>query len=308
MRLIVKYLFFFNLLIVSVDYCNAQQIDSTNLSPVSTFNLFREPSYISVLGGVGNIEPLMFEGDIVPYYMLSLHRNARWGIELSPRIMIRMYNKESFPVRTPSYMPRATFFYQIIDNKNTKRDWFTYFSWYHHSNGQDGYFYNSDSVTINTSNGSFSTNHIESGFFFSRPDFKRPIINFHKFSVGYCYDLDKELKTSYGRVRFAYEYQASLNISDVLRSIWIPSYHPRNNAYLMQSIRLGFIAGKMDNTRTFSSKRFIFRYTVSLRPSFLNDVIIFAQYYHGQDYYNIFFNRTLRVLRVGIAAKSLGFN
>ena len=45
----------------------AQRWDS--ISTISTINLFCDPGYITGLGGVGNIEPLMFEADIIPYYI-----------------------------------------------------------------------------------------------------------------------------------------------------------------------------------------------------------------------------------------------
>ncbi|PKP10427.1 MAG: hypothetical protein CVU09_07190 [Bacteroidetes bacterium HGW-Bacteroidetes-4] len=81
-----------------------------------------------------------------------------------------MYNQDSYPVRTPSFMPRATFFYQFLDKESGKRDLFTYSSIMHHSNGQKGSFYNSDSTSINTLSGSFSSNWVEAGLFLSRPN------------------------------------------------------------------------------------------------------------------------------------------
>jgi hypothetical protein len=287
---------------------SAQRVDSLKLSAVSTFNLFREPSYISGLGGFGNIEPLIFEADIIPYYMLSLNRNTRWGIELSPRIILRMYNKDSYPVRTPSFMPRITVFYQIIDNNSNKRDWFSYFSWYHHSNGQDGSFYNPDSITINTLSGNFSTNFIEAGAFLSRPDKRRPyILNYMKFSVSFCYQQCQELSPAYGRLRLSFDYQTAINLSKVVRIISSKDQFA-HHAVLTQSVHLGCISGRFCNTREFDNKRFIFKYTLSYKPKFLNDVTFFAQYYYGQDYYNIYFNRTLKILRFGISAKTSLFN
>jgi hypothetical protein len=96
-------------------------IDNSALS-ISTFNMFRDPSYILFGNGIGNMKPLIFEADLIPYYMLSINKDVKWGVQLSPRIILRMYNKESYPVRTPSFMPRATFFYQLIDNENQTRD------------------------------------------------------------------------------------------------------------------------------------------------------------------------------------------
>lgn len=287
----------------------AQEDKLMNLSPVSTFNMFRESSYISVLGGAGNIEPLIFEADIIPYYMLSINRNAKWGIELSPRIILRMYNKDSYPVRTPSYMPRATFFYQVAGANDAKKDWISYFSWYHHSNGQDGAFYNTDSVSINCLNGSFSTNFLELGLFFSEPDKKRSfIMNYHKLSVSYAYSLDDEIKSRYGRLRFLFDNQSSFDLSGMLRIFNQNCSNQMHKPYLIQGLRIGWLAGQMNHTNTFDWNRLNVRYTLSYKPSFLNDINFFVQYYYGQDYYNIYFYRNLHVFRFGIAAKALSFN
>ncbi|MCK9618715.1 MAG: hypothetical protein M0R21_12875 [Lentimicrobiaceae bacterium] len=306
--LYLLFLSFFLLLLVNDAF--SQKSNWHNTNAISTFNMFREPSYISALGGIGNIEPLIFEGDIAPYYILSLNPENRWGIELSPRIIIRMYNKHSYPVRTPSYMPRATFFYQIIDNTGQKKDWFTYFSWCHHSNGQDGsFYYEADSTKINTYSGNFSTNLFEGGIFMSRPEKKKPyVINYLKLSASYHYKQNPEIRKLYGRLRFFADYQSSVDLSKILKKFSNPSvkYHKGN---INQMIRLGWIAGSMPDANDFDFKRrLVFRYTLSYKPSFFNDVTIFAQYYYGQDYYNIYFNRTLSLFRVGIAAKTSIFN
>lgn len=271
-----------------------RELDINALSAISTFEMFHDPSSISVLGGVGNIEPLIFEADIAPYFMLSINKKSRWAIEVSPRIILRMYNSDSYPVRTPSYMPRVTFFHNIVDNTDNKRDLFAYVSWYHHSNGQDGLFYNADDSSINTLSGNFATNFIEGGAFFSKPDKNKPsFINYHKVSFSYCYYQNSELKPLYGRLRLLYDYNSSISINN----------RSNKGSVLTQSLKLGWIVGDLAQAKAFDSKRIMFRYTLSYKPSFLKDVSVFAQYYYGQDYYNIYFNRTLKVLRFGIAAK-----
>lgn len=288
----------------------SQEIPNESISSESTFSMFREPSYITAMGGIGNIESLIFEADIIPYFMLSLNKNNRWGIEVSPRFLLRMYNEESFPIRTPSFMPRATFFYKILAGNNQRQDLFSYLSWCHHSNGQNGNFYNSDSITINTQSGNFSTNFLEAGVFLSHPDRKFPyIINYLKLSTSYHYQQAPELRNSYGRLRFFTDFQSSVNLSKVLKIFGNTANNPvSHNAFLSQSIRIGWIAGNMHNVKAIDAKRVVFRYTISFKPSFLNDVTIFAQYYYGQDYYNIYFNRTLSLVRFGIAAKTSLFN
>jgi hypothetical protein len=271
---------------------------------ISTFNMFREPSYIMFGSGLGNLEPLVFEADIIPYFMISLNKNVRWGIELSPRILMRMYDSHSHPVRTPSYMPRVTFFYQFIDREKGHSDLFAYFSLLHHSNGQDGNFYMADGTTINTLNGSFSTNWLEGGFFLSRPNSQLIFItNYIKFYVDYSYNQDAELNRVYGRLRFFVNVKSTVKLSDVFKII-VPKKDNNRHYIFDQSIRMGWLAGDLNDAKTLDVKRLIFNYIVSFKPAFLKDGVIFVDYYYGQDYYNIYFGRRLNVVRIGIALKS----
>lgn len=300
------YLTFSTYLFFTIQVVWAQDTITNSSYGVSTFKMFREPSYILLGSGIGNLEPLIFEGDVVPYFMLSVSQTAKWGIELSPHILVRMYNKYSYPIRSPSFMPRITIFYQFIDNDDKKRDLFSYFSWFHHSNGQDGNFYNTNG-TINTISGSFSTNWIEGGVFLSRPDPILPInTNYFKLFSTYNYQQQPELDGIYGRLRFFFDYQSSINFTKAILKRRLMDNN--RNFILNQSIRVGWIAGNISDIKDIAKKRFIFKYTLTFKPYFLNDVAIFCQYYYGQDYYNIYFNRTLNVFRIGIASKVSVFN
>lgn len=276
-------------------------------SSISKFSVFREPSYLLFGSGIGNLEPLIFEGNIAPYFLLSLKRDQKWGIELCPRIIIRMYNKESFPIRTPSFMPKATFFYHLVDNSNKNKNLFMYFSWFHHSNGQDGFFYNADSTTINTQSGNFSTNWVEGGVYISRPDpFIPNTTNDFKLYSAYNYLQESNLNGTYGRLRFYFDLQNNVNLTEIFKR----HKHSYNNSSLTlkQSFHFGWICGNLTDTKTLDSKRFIFQYTIAFKPSFLNDVALFVRYNYGQDYYNIYFNRTINVFRIGIASSASIFN
>ncbi|NHB68836.1 hypothetical protein G8O23_09095 [Bacteroidales bacterium M08MB] len=282
---------------------NEQEVKGRR-NAISTFNMFRDPSYILFGSGLGNMEPLIFEGNLAPYFMISISENVRWGIELSPRIVIRMYNEYSLPVRTPSFMPKVTFFYQFLDKENGKRDLFTYITTMHHSNGQEDDFFNPDSTTINTLTGNFSTNWIEGGLFLSRPNAKLLFnTNYIKLYATYNYMQEQKLSGTYGRLRFFVNIKSSVKLSEAFKIIVAPEDLNKKYAF-NQSIKVGWIAGKLNDEQNFSIKRFTVNYTVSFTPTFLKDVNIFFQYYYGQDYYNIHFNRQLNVIRIGISSKS----
>ena len=288
---------------------NAQMFKDSSLTSTSKskFSMFHDPSYILVSNGLGNMESLIFEGNLAPYFIVGLNRDVRWGLELSPRVIMRMYNLESKPIRTPSFIPKVTFFYQLIDHKDRKRDLFMYFSWFHHSNGQDGNFYMSDSITVNTKTGSFSTNWIEGGVYLMRPDPYVPFTsNGLKLYSAYSYSQDKELDETFGRLRFFLDVQNNVNLTKFFR-IYRQSYN--NKKFTMkQTFRMRWISGDLYKTKTIDSKRLILQYTVAFKPAFLNDVTLFVQYDYGQDYYNIYYNRSLNVVRIGIASNANIFN
>ncbi len=270
---------------------------------ISTFNMFREPSYIIFGSGIGNLEPIIFESDIIPYFMLSLSNNNRWGIELSPRVIMRLFNQESYPVRTPSFMSRVTFFIQFVDKKYEKRDFFSYLSWMHYSNGQAGDFYNPDS-TINTDAGSFYTNWVEGGIFLSRPDPKLLFItNYVKLYTAYSFIQEKKMDNVYGRLRFYVQVKSTVKLSRFFKT-FSATDDLRKNYVFDQSIKFGWIAGKLDNTKSIDKKRLVFNYRLSFKPTFLKDVNLFIHYYYGQDYYNIHFSKQLNVIRFGVSSKS----
>ncbi len=273
-----------------------------------TLDLFYEPGYIAFAGGVGNIEPLLFEGNIVPYYQIGIDAINKWTILLCPQIILRMYNEYSFPVRTPSYMPRVILAHQSSKRSRAYHDWFQYISLLHHSNGQEGDFYNynpdSSIVGINTRSGSFSTNWAEAGIFASRAHSERQY--YAKLYGKYCYQQDTMLNGLYGRLRFNFDLKFEWNIAKTLSESNIKHFDNKE-AILSNVIKVGVICGDIQNYKNIDIRRCIFDYTVSFKPAFLEDVTIFMQYYWGEDYYNIYFNRILQVFRIGISAQNRFF-
>ncbi|MBP5370490.1 MAG: hypothetical protein J6Y55_01040 [Bacteroidales bacterium] len=270
-----------------------------------SLNMFYEPGYITTGGGFGNIEPLLFEANIIPYYRISFDAVKKWAFLISPQVVLRMYNDYSYPVKTPSYEPRIILVHQSSEHTREYHDWFQYISWFHHSNGQDGYFYTDSTNThINYENGSFSTNWLEAGIFASRAHSSRQY--YSKLSGRYCYQRDTMLNGLYGRWRLNFEITFDWNIAKTLSNLNIPSFDGKETV-LSNTIKFGLICGNIEDYEFLDFQRCIFDYTISFKPGFLQDVTLFAQYYWGEDYYNIYFNRILRVFRVGIAAQSKFF-
>lgn len=268
-----------------------------------------EVGYITLLGGVGNIENLWFEGLLVPTYMLRIHDDAKWGLTLVPKIVIRMYRLDSTPVNTPSYMPQVTFYYQMNEPTSSFNNLLYVFGRFvHHSNGQDGDFYNEDG-SLNMVSGDFSTNYIEVGAFLTKllapklnaTEFYRTSIEFHPHFLQYepLYDI-------YGNIRWHNDIQLFKITARSLRSIFTGDDGP----YPMRKSKRPTMRARLNTTMIFGEKngasafdlseRLCVSATLSYHPAYLQDVRIFAQYYYGQDYYNMHFDKNLNVFRVGL--------
>ncbi len=105
------------------------------------------------------------------------------AVHIIPQFQVRIFQNDkrfkdaSQPVRTPSYLPRITYFGSPGSWQKEKKKSLLFFSAFHHSNGQDGSeFFTVDSSyafwkkgRINTYNGNFGENLVfELGFGFSK--------------------------------------------------------------------------------------------------------------------------------------------
>lgn len=261
-------------------------------------------SYITALEGFGNLEPLLFEANLAPYYLIRLREEYHAAIELSPQVAFRMYREESFPIRTPSYMPRVTFYRNLHKLNTSSRSVTSFLSVVHHSNGQNGDFYNEDG-SINTGNGNFATNYLELGAFLIQQNPETS--NRHrvyKSYLEYHFASDTSLQGLYGTFRLNFEFQYIHHLSS--------SGNDDKKEYekhrIRQTLEAGWILAGLDYVDAVNLKeRLLFKYTVSYHPRIAEDMSFFIQYYYGQDNYNIFFDRNISVLRFGLMSDQLKF-
>ena len=281
----------------------AQHIDSTRIESnfYQSIRANQVDSYITFGQGFGNLEPLIFEGLISPYFLLRTSRNARWGATVSPAIMLRMEAEKSFPVRAPSYMPNISFYHQISKTSNQVK--YVFLTLMHHSNGQDDNFMNDDG-TYNTQSGDFSTNMIEVGAFFNKAVL--PFTNTREYfrtSVEYHINVARspELEGVYSFLRW----HNSIRIfrfplpKSTLKWLEDKTQLPE----VQTNIKTTWMFGEVNNTSFFDlEERFNLSLTISYRPQVLNDVSFFVSFYTGKDYYNMQFMRRINVLRFGLQA------
>lgn len=258
-------------------------------------------SYVTVLGGIGQIEYLWFEANLIPNFYIRISKDARLMGVLTPQIILRMYQERSYPVRTPSYMPQATVYWSVY-NRNNYESMNLFGRYAHHSNGQQGDFFLEDG-SINVLSGDFSTNYIEAGIVrtskierFNAVNMIRSSVQIHPPSMS-----ASELDGIYSLYRWNnFIYIFKLNKSD-------NEFNKSKKANISLKAELNWFFGDFNNNSFLDIERLTFATIFTYHPSFFEDIVLFAQYYYGKDYYNMYFSNTLNVFRVGLMTELIRF-
>jgi hypothetical protein len=211
-----------------------------------------------------------------------------------------MYREESMPVRTPSYLPQIAIYYNLNKTGQSKSN--TLFGKFvHHSNGQDGDFYLPDGE-INLISGNFSTNSLDFGIINTHYNQKFNAIQFFSTSLeihppGWSIE---ELLGKYSMVRW----HGGFSIYKIPLGKQSAT-HTRPRISLKGDITWMF--GDVNDWAPVSADRINLSLTFYFHPRFLEDIGLFVQAYHGMDYYNIYFNHQISVIRFGIMTDILKF-
>lgn len=256
--------------------------DQLSLGDIVRANL--ERSYVAFPIGITGLEPLVFEADLVPNFSV-LPRSWHVALFLTPKIILRMFAENSAPVRTPSYMPRLTTFFWFDDSPTGPTSYFSA-AFLHHSNGQSGDFYAANG-DHNHRSGSFGTNYFE---FAAYPKFWQSatfgwssiVLEWHPRSFE-----NAELRSTYGNLRLRLATTINSHLGDYASDL---------------SLGLTAILSEMQKPTNASTvfARFPIAIKYAVKPPSI-DVGLYAAYYQGQDYYNIWYDRFISVVQIGIA-------
>jgi hypothetical protein len=289
---ILFWFFFFSVIYAQTDSLKKYEFDLTLISEVHSGN-----SYVTFAGGFGNLEPLIFEGNLIPNFIIRQNKKSQLMGVFTPQIILRMYNEYSVPVKTPSYMPQITLYYSI--GKKLSVENFTVFGKLaHHSNGQQGEFY-LDSGEINYDSGDFSTNYIELGLIKTFYIKELNAVQFYSTS----FEVHPE-KLSNEELIGIYSFYRWNNQFSFYK---LPIKNDRKNAKYSLKGQLNWLFGDIYDWNAFSLDRLVVSLTFYYHPSFFEEIGLFAQYYHGQDYYNIYFPIHRDIFRIGIMTDQFRF-
>lgn len=275
----------------------SEKLSNLNVDLIAQVN--QGNSYITFPTDIGNIEPLIFEGNVIPNFMIRENKKSRLLGVLTPQIIIRMYNEYSFPVKTPSYMPQITTYYLIGNRKNNEL--LTVFGRLaHHSNGQNQPLLLDDG-SINYESGDFATNYFETGGIVTSLNQKTNAIRFFKTSFEYHPEnsVHRLLNGRFSRFRWHNDFSA----------FKLPrnTKTPKEKADMSLDLKTTWLFGNMPNTSTFDINRLQLSVTYSYYPTFLEDIGFFIQFYTGKDFYNVYFDEYRTMIRFGLMTNKLRF-
>lgn len=299
--------FFAGIALISGGTLQAQDNQVLENDFFSAVKANQKESYVTFSQGIGTLESLVFEAIIAPTFLLRTNADARYGATISTGIRLRMQAEESLPVRTPSYMPQITFYRHVKGRAaHDPFSGYVFLTIAHHSNGQDGDFFLPDG-SVNTFNGNFSTNYLESGIFFNRrivpfsntTEYFKTSLEWHP-----KIDISPELDGRYGFLRWHNSlkiYKFSLKRMKALFGGKSQTWH--KVPAVQTTLGTTWIFGKRGEASFFDFKeRLNLMVNMAYRPKFLKDVSLFARFYSGEDYYNIFYFRRITYLQFGIQA------
>ena len=257
-------------------------------------------SYITFPTDIGNIEPLWFEGNLIPNFYLRVNKDSRLMGVITPQVIIRMYQEESFPVRTPSYIPQMNMYY-LLSPKSQVNSLSIFGKFAHHSNGQDGEF-RLDNGDINLKDGNFATNYFELGFIRTNYNSNYNAVQF--FSSSMQIHPPRLTEEELSEIYSMYRWNSTISIFKIPQN---SSVNNKKKASISIKAQSTWMFGNVNNWNTFSLDRLNLSLTFYYHPKFLEDIGFFTQIYYGMDYYNIYFNHKINVIRFGIMTEKLRF-
>jgi hypothetical protein len=259
------------------------------LQEIATVDVVRanlETSYLAYPIGLHGLPPLIFECSLAPHFFV--HTDAwPFAVVLTPKVVLRMFNEESAPVRSPSFMPRISVFVWFQQEVRDAPTFYGSVTLSHHSNGQAGPFFAEDG-TINHRDGSFSTNYFD--FAIYATGIAGRFLGWSSVSLQWHpgFNEDPELKGRYGLVR--------LNLATTLVAD-LPLHGQVN-------LRVTAILDQFQKVSQSPVWREFERFPLSLAYSITVpgiDLGVYLGYYIGHDYYNIWFDRVIHTIQIGIS-------
>jgi len=109
--------FFLFIYLVTANILMGQDAEYNN-----RLHMISDRSYIQVMRGniptrnpniTETTKTTFMEAQIAPFYFIRFGAKSKLTLSISPKIILRMADAESLPIKTPSFMPTITAFHKI---------------------------------------------------------------------------------------------------------------------------------------------------------------------------------------------------
>jgi hypothetical protein len=244
----------------------------------------------------------LLNGNFITHFAVTRKSSAIYIVN-SPIIRVRIIaNQPSMPIRTPSFEPGTTLFFNPFGHDP---DNYKYFSIgiFHHSNGQDGDALNPDR-SVNLRNGNFTTNFVTLNFYKGRYGIK--VNSFYKVGLEIHSGLikfadEKKLRSRFGMFRFNGQCAFSIYQNKIS-----PSGIATKTGIISRPLKERFLADGMIVLNKIEAKwnqHFNLEFKFYYNPFDFENTSFFASLgYMGHDNYNIYFVEPYPFVRIGLAA------
>jgi hypothetical protein len=265
---------------------------------------------------------------------VELHGGNAMGVSVTPMFKVRIRHEKSSPVQTLSFMPKLNLQYFRFPRRTKLDDpwadvvWLKggLFVWGHHSNGQTECLYQQErtdadcpppssptDVRINYPNGSFSTNYLKFAVFTTRIRLGPTVAEGGPFATQIARkkttfsaslelnppglppggSLEEPARSLYGPTRVGVTVEHEQRIKP--RSFWTGSW------------RLTGSVDYIDKVADVGSSNWRFTVEGAWEPDWFRSGGFVARYVHGQDYYNLQFDRDIHWFQLGLVFSASEF-
>lgn len=256
----------------------------------SCFKSTESMGYISATEGIGNLPSMLFEGLIQNKFYLSIDKQSKWAIAFEPKVNVRMLMEHSLPIVNPSYHAIGDIMYKLkSDDKVLK---FLAYRIGHHSNGQSDYFWDWSIQQIDFEDGNFMTNYLGIAYH----DLKE------KSWLKSDFLIRRKLELEVHPNEFRNPYLDEMYDDIRVNGTYVVRKDREMKRSMMLELESTILCETISMRGMLSGNSFTFRSRFSYEILKSTDFWAYAEFYHGQDYYNLYFNNILNVLKFGVLA------
>jgi len=289
------------------------------LSATARMQKHFEPSYLTLGGGINRTDTIDFPDML---YEAQIYVHYTWNdtayrepppeqgddhvrIVVPIRLQVRQYRTDSSPVKTPSYNPGIRMYYTRSRWIDERGMFYLSAGYHHYSNGQSGPHYNADG-TINTENGSFSTDYTELSLYWDRQKTWTKL-NLRTYLVSNRFTWEPAQSHYYERgiAELTWRFDPSgqrlapaAAPKDPKTAIQLTGGYKYGRDYVSPGVNASF----KDNLQW--TAEVIAPSQVICRKWKWKDIQLYVRYDRGYDYYNIHYQEKMERIQFGIVAKN----